>query len=455
MDIQFLGAAGTVTGSRYLIGEFGMRMLVDCGLFQGYKTLRRQNWEPLPFDVASLDAVVLTHAHLDHSGYLPLLVKHGFHGKVYCTSATRDLCHLLLPDSGHLMEEEANYANRHGTSRHAPALPLYSEADAVRALRLLTPVEFGHRQKLTSDFSLDFLRAGHILGAAMVRLRHRGITLLFSGDLGRPADPLMPPPASVGEADYLIVESTYGNRRHDPTDPALALGKVIRDTVARGGTVLIPSFAIGRAQEVLYHIQQLKLRGDIPAVLPVYLNSPMAAEATAIYLRHRPDQLLSAEQCEAVCKGARVVTSVEESIQLNADPLPKVIIAASGMATGGRVLHHLAALAPSSRNSIVFVGFQAGGTRGAAIVGGATAVKIFGEYVPVHAHICHIDNLSAHADQTEILAWLGQFSRAPVMTFITHGEPDAADALRRRIGEQLHWPCLVPQYRDRVELPPR
>ena len=452
MDIQFLGATGTVTGSKYLVTAQGCRILVDCGLFQGYKALRRQNWEALPFDPASLHAVILTHAHLDHSGYLPLLVRNGFRGKVYCTAATRDLCHLLLPDSGHLLEEEANYANRHGTSRHAPALPLYSEADAVRALKALEAVEFGHTLKLTNHLSMQFLRAGHILGAAMVRLRHHGRVLTFTGDLGRPHDPLMAAPQTLEETDYLVLESTYGDRLHEHEDPLAKLGKVIRDTTARGGVVVIPSFAVGRAQELLYYIWQLKQRGEVPAVLPVYLNSPMAADATAIYLKHRQDHLLDAAQCEAVCHTARIVNTVEESIALNESRTPKVIIAASGMATGGRVLHHLAAFAPDSRNTIVFAGFQAGGTRGAAMVGGATSIKIFGEYVPVRANVIQMSNLSAHADQQEILAWLAHLQRPPQQTFITHGEPDASDALRRCIEEKLHWNCRVPQYRDREEL---
>jgi len=453
MDIQFLGATGTVTGSKYLVTAGDFRLLVDCGLFQGYKTLRRLNWEPLPIEPASLDAVVLTHAHLDHSGYLPLLVENGFRGKVYCTAATRDLCHLLLPDSGHLLEEEANYANRHGTSRHSPALPLYSEADAIRALKSLSPFEFDHVLKLSDKLSIEFLRAGHILGAAIVRIRHGDRIFTFSGDLGRLHDPIMMPPAAISDTDYLVVESTYGDRMHDQEDPLETLGKVIRETTAHGGVVVIPSFAVGRAQELLYYIHQLKKRGEIPTVLPIYLNSPMAAEATSIYRRHRKDHLLSAEQCEAVCRTAHIVTSVEESIALNENRAPKVIIAASGMATGGRVLHHLAAFAPDSRNAIVFVGFQAGGTRGAAMVGGATSIKIFGEYIPVRARIVQISNLSAHADQQEILAWLGQLKRPPKRIFITHGEAAAADALRKRIEESLHWPCRVPQYCDREELP--
>jgi metallo-beta-lactamase family protein len=452
MEIQFLGATGTVTGSKYLVSTQGYRFLLDCGLFQGYKSLRQQNREELPFDPAELDAVVLTHAHLDHSGYLPLLVKNGFRGKVYCTSATRDLCQLLLPDSGHLQEEEANYANRHGTSRHAPALPLYSEADAVRALRQLAPVDFGHVLKLGDGVTIEFLRAGHILGAAMVRVRQADRSVLFSGDLGRLHDPLLPPPAAIEQADYLVVESTYGDRLHDPADPTVVLGSVIRDTAAHGGTILIPSFAVGRAQELMYYIRQLKQRREIPALLPVYLNSPMAVNATELFMRHRQDHLLDAAQCEAMCEGVRIVTSVEESIALNDNRSPKIIIAASGMATGGRVLHHLAAFAPDSRNAIVFAGFQAGGTRGAALVGGAVSVKIFGEYVPVRARVTQIDNLSAHADQGEILQWLSNFKQPPKRTFITHGEPAAADALRHRIVEQLGWECRVPMYRDRATL---
>jgi len=452
MEIQFLGATGTVTGSKYLVSTKGYRFLLDCGLFQGYKSLRQQNREELPFDPAELDAVVLTHAHLDHSGYLPLLVKNGFHGKVYCTGATRELCQLLLPDSGHLQEEEANYANRHGSSRHAPALPLYSEADAVRALRQLASVDFGHVLPLGDGVTIEFLRAGHILGAAMVRVRQGDRTVLFSGDLGRLHDPLLPPPAAVEQADYLVVESTYGDRLHDPADPAVMLGSVIRDTAAHGGTILIPSFAVGRAQELMYYIRQLKQRREIPALLPVYLNSPMAVNATGLYMRHRKDHLLDAAQCEAMCEGVHIVNSLEESIALNDNRSPKIIIAASGMATGGRVLHHLAAFAPDSRNAIIFAGFQAGGTRGAALVDGAASVKIFGEYVSVRARVAQIDNLSAHADQGEILQWLSNFRHPPKRTFITHGEPAAADALRHRIVEHLGWECRVPMYRDRATL---
>jgi metallo-beta-lactamase family protein len=452
MQLKFLGATGTVTGSRYLLSSKGVRMLVDCGLFQGYKQLRLRNWEPLPLDVRELEAVVLTHAHLDHSGYLPLLVKQGFKGQIFCSEATFDLCKILLPDSGRLLEEEANFANRHGTSRHRPALPLYSEADAVRALKFFTPIKFGAQVKIGGAFTVQLLRAGHILGAAMVSVLSATTSITFSGDLGRPHDPVMVAPTPLGKTDCLVLESTYGNRRHDPTDPLDLLGQTIRDTASRGGVTIIPSFAVGRAQSLQYYIGQLKRSGKIPPGLPIYLNSPMAADATALYRRHPHDHRLSHAECDQMCHAAHIVNSVEESIALNERQVPMVIIAASGMATGGRVLHHLKAFAPDSRNTILFAGFQAGGTRGAAMLAGAPEVKIYGEYVPIRAHVIHIDNLSAHADGSEILAWLGHAADAPKRTFITHGEPDAADAMRRSIEEQLHWDCRVPEHLESVEL---
>lgn len=453
MQIKFLGATGTVTGSKYLLTSGSAQILVDCGLFQGYKQLRLRNREPLPVSPSELAAVVLTHAHLDHSGYLPLLVKNGFSGKIYCSEATFDLCRILLPDSGHLLEEEANYANRHGFSKHSPALPLYSEADAVRSLKFFSPVKFGKRFKVCEGFTAELLPAGHILGAAIVSLRSGTTTITFSGDLGRPHDLIMVPPTSIEKTDYLVVESTYGNRRHDPADPGILLAQTIRETSNRGGVTIIPSFAVGRAQELLYYIHLLKKTGKIPAVLPVYLNSPMATDATQIYRKHRDDHRLTHEQCEAMCHAAKIVNSVEESIALNEKQVPMVIIAASGMATGGRVLHHLKAFAPDPRNTILFAGFQAGGTRGASMIAGADSIKIHGEYVPLRAQVKQIDNLSAHADGDEILSWLSHFSAPPKQTFITHGEPPAADELRRRIEETLHWQCRVPDYLESAELP--
>jgi metallo-beta-lactamase family protein len=452
MQLKFLGATGTVTGSKYLVTSGSANILVDCGLFQGYKQLRLRNWADLPVEPGELDAVVLTHAHLDHSGYLPVLVRNGFKGKIYCSEATYDLCKILLPDSGHLLEEEAAHANRHDYSRHHPALPLYTEADARHSLKFFAPVKFGKRFEPGGAFTCELACAGHILGAAIVVLRDSQTTITFSGDLGRVGDPIMRAPSLIEKTDYLVVESTYGNRRHDAADPIEFLGKTIRETIGRGGVVIIPSFAVGRAQALLYYLHLLKESGAIPPLLPVYLNSPMAADATAIYHRHHGEHRLSDEQCRAIRDAVRIVNSVEESIALNRQRMPMVIIAASGMATGGRVLHHLKAFAPDPRNTILFAGFQAGGTRGAAMIAGADSIKIHGEHVPLRAQVAQISNLSAHADGEEILGWLSHFKSPPKRTFIVHGEPDAAVALRKRIEEKLHWSCEVPDYLESVEL---
>jgi metallo-beta-lactamase family protein len=452
MKITFLGATGTVTGSKYLIECGATRALVDCGLFQGLKQLRLRNRAPLPFAPRDLDAVLLTHAHLDHSGYLPLLVKNGFRGPVYCTPATSDLCAILLPDSGHLQEEEAEFANRHGYSRHHPALPLYTRADAERCLEQLEPVEFGSEMMLGDDLRFRLHPAGHLLGAAMVHLFGGGTDLLFTGDLGRPHDLLLPPPTVIEEASHLVVESTYGDRLHTDSDPLDLLEKVVTSTASRGGSVVIPSFAVGRAQLVLLLLHQLKSAGRIPDI-PVFLDSPMAVKATEVFSRHVDGHRLERAECDAVCATARVVNSVAESKEIDRMRFPRIILSASGMATGGRVLHHLKALAPDPRNTVLFVGFQAAGTRGGTMIAGANSVKIHGEYVPVRAEIAVLDNISGHADYQEILEWLGHFRRPPRSTFITHGEPVAADALRLRIEEALGWHCVVPEYRESVELP--
>ncbi len=451
MTIQFLGATSTVTGSKYLVHAAGKQVLVDCGLFQGFKQLRLRNWGQFPVDPKSIDAVVLTHAHLDHSGYLPLLVKNGYKGPIFCTEATADLCGILLPDSGHLQEEDARYANRRGFSKHRPALPLYTEEDAKRCLSQLRPVEFAQSIKIAPGVDMRLLLAGHILGAAMIEMRCEGRILLFSGDLGRPNDLVMQPPARVEHADFLVIESTYGNRRHDMKDPLDVLADVITRTVARQGVVIIPAFAVGRAQTLLYAIHLLKIARRIPDV-PVYLNSPMAVDATNIYHRHRTEHRLTEEQCKSMCTTAKFVNSVEESKALNNKRGPMILISASGMLTGGRVLHHLKAFAPDARNTILLSGFQSGGTRGAALAAGAETVKIHGEQVPIRAEVATLSNLSAHADYVEMLDWLGHFSAPPRQTFITHGEPAAADALRQSIEEKLKWQCTVPEYLERASL---
>jgi metallo-beta-lactamase family protein len=451
VHLTFLGAAGTVTGSKYLVRAGRTRLLVDCGLFQGFKQLRLRNWAPLPLDPADIDTLLLTHAHLDHSGYIPLLVKHGFAGRVLCTEATRDLCTLLLPDSGFLQEQDAAFANRHGFSKHRPALPLYTLEDAKASLARFDTVPFRAQHKLGKNLSVRFVPAGHILGAAMIELRYRGTSVLFSGDLGRPNSPTMPDPTPIRRADYLLVESTYGDRLHDRQDPEDALAEIIKRTAARGGTVLIPSFAVGRAQTLLYHLERLKRAGRIPD-LPIYLDSPMAINASEMFCKDAGFNKLTPAECRAACGVAHYVREAEESKRLDANPMPAIIISASGMATGGRVLHHLKRFAPDPRNTVLFAGFQAGGTRGAAMTGGAERVKIHGDYVPVRAEVQNLHMLSAHADADEIMGWLKNFEKPPIMTYVTHGEPQAADALRLRIAEELGWPCTVPDYRDEVEL---
>lgn len=457
MELTFLGATGTVTGSKYLLTsktESGAskRILIDCGLFQGLKQLRLRNWAVLPINPKNIHAVILTHAHIDHSGYLPLLVKNGFSGKVYCSEATRDLCEVLLLDSAHLQEEEARYANKGGFSKHNPALPLYTQEDAQNALALLTPVDYEKDIDLGDGLILKLFPSGHILGSAFVRIHNKKTSILFSGDIGRPHDILMKAPATIKQADYLVVESTYGNRLHDQTDPKVKLAEVINQAVQRKGVVVIPVFAVGRAQELLYYIHLLKSSGAIDNNIPVYLNSPMAVDATAIFNHFKSEHRLTPEQSYALCHTAHMVNSIEASKQLNETKGPMIILSASGMATGGRVVHHLKAFAPNPNNTILFAGFQAAGTRGAAMLGGAESIKIHGEYVPVRAKVELISNLSAHADFSEIIAWLGGFQSPPKKTFITHGEPVAADAMRLHIEEQLHWRVTVPDYLETVTL---
>lgn len=451
LTMSFLGAAGTVTGSRYLIEDGEQRLLVDCGLFQGLKELRLRNWAPVPEAMAATQTILLTHAHLDHSGYLPLLVRDGWRGEVICTAATADLCGLLLPDSGFLQEKDAEFANRHGFSKHRPALPLYTARDAHDALERFRSIPFETDQEIMQGVRARFRRAGHILGAAFIELDWRGKKILFSGDLGRFDDPVMLDPVRPGDADVLVVESTYGDRSHDTADPQAALGDAIDRCVRRGGTVVIPSFAVGRAQSLLFHLSRLKSAGRLRNI-PIYLDSPMAEDASRILCRQPGDHRLSQAQCNTACGVAHYVRDVAESKALTASNMPKVIISASGMATGGRVLHHLKRFAPDAANLILFAGFQAAGTRGAAMLAGAREIKIHGNYFPVNAEVRNLSMFSAHADADEIMRWLRGFGRPPGMTFITHGEPSASEALRERIVCELGWRCHIPRHGEKLRL---
>lgn len=444
LAIGFFGASGTVTGSRYLLDDGRTRLLVDCGLFQGGRELRNLNWAPPPPELNGVDTILLTHAHLDHSGAIPRLVRNGWKGRVIATRATAELCELLLPDSGHLQEKDAQFANRRGYSRHRPALPLYTQNDALNALEHFQGVSFEEVTEVAPGISARFHRVGHILGAASIEIDWKGTRILFSGDLGRYGDAVMFDPAPPAAADYLIVESTYGDREHDGVSPEQALGESIERCVARGGTVVIPAFAVGRAQSLLYYISLLKQAGRLKGV-PVYLDSPMAIDASEIMCAHSGDHRLSHAQCRAACAVARYVRDAEESKALTADKNPKIIISASGMATGGRVLHHLSQFAPDPKNLILFAGFQAAGTRGAALVAGATSIKIYGEIVPVLAEVINLSMLSAHADCNEIMRWLSGMPHAPRKTFVTHGEASASDSLASRISSELGWDCTAPK----------
>lgn len=444
LEFCSLGAAGTVTGSKHVLTHQGRKLMVDCGLFQGLKNLREQNWEALPIALNSLDAVVLTHAHLDHSGYLPRLVKEGFKGPVFMTESTQKVAELILKDSGHLQEKDADYANRHGFSKHSPALPLYTVQDVEQAMAHFQLAPWHVTKPLPGGAELTFRRAGHILGAATAQIDWGGRRVVFSGDLGRYGDAVMHDPEPVDEADYVVIESTYGNRVHADADPADMLGAVIEGTVQRGGTVVIPAFAVGRVQALLYHLWSLRQAGRLKNV-PIYVDSPMATDATKLLCRFHEDHKLSQQACLDVCSVASYVNSVEESKALSANPYPKVIISASGMATGGRVLHHLVAFAQDHKNTVLFSGYQAAGTRGRTMLNGDKEIRIFGHWMPVRAEVAELSMLSAHADSNELMRWLGGFKRAPRQVFIVHGESEASEALRMRIGRELGWNAVVPR----------
>lgn len=444
--VSFLGGAGTVTGSKYLVEIDDARVLIDCGLFQGPKPLRRRNWDKPPFDPDYVDAVLLTHAHLDHSGYLPVLAKSGFKGPVYCTSGTKALAKVLLPDSGFLQEEDARYANHKGFSRHRPAAPLYTQADAEASLALLNVVEFEAPVDVATGIRATFRPAGHILGASSIRLEIAGRSITFSGDIGRQHDPVMKPPLAPAPTDFLVVESTYGNRVHAQESPIESLREIASSTLERNGVLLIPSFSVGRAQAILHLLAELKRTSRIPAT-PIYLNSPMSIDATSIYCQHMGEHRLDRKLCTEMCTAAQFVRSAEESRALNEKKGPMIVVSASGMATGGRVVHHLKAWLGDRRNTVLFAGFQAPGTRGASLVGGAGKVRMHGQEYAVLAQIEEISGLSAHADQNELIQWIEPVVRSGTRNvFVTHGEPEASQALAHRISSEYGLDVDIPAY---------
>ena len=446
LQIRFLGGADTVTGSKYCVEFDDQKLLVDCGLFQGYKQLRLRNWDPCPAPPKDIDAVILTHAHLDHSGYLPLLARNGFEGKVHSTSGTRDLCAILLPDSGHIQEEDAYFANKHGYAKHSPALPLYTQQDAKFCLQQF------HVEKLNTWFqpmrgwNAKFSSAGHILGAASLLLEVGGRRILFSGDLGRPDDSLMNPPDAPPQADTVLIESTYGNRSHPTENVNAELGDALRRVSARGGVAVVPVFAVGRAQAILHSIAQLKAQGAIPHGLPIFLDSPMAIHTTALFKRHMGEHRLNEKEVQAMDQVATMIATPEQSKALVKRHGPMVILSASGMATGGRVLHHLANHVGHHRNMVILTGYQSPGTRGASLASGAPTIRLHGKDLPVAAEIVQLNSASAHADGDQLLAWLKKMPQAPAQVYVVHGEREASDALRQRIERELKMRAIVPEH---------
>jgi metallo-beta-lactamase family protein len=465
MTLTFLGAARTVTGSKHLLDTGDHRVLFDCGLFQGLKELRERNWHPLPVRATDIHAVVLTHAHLDHTGYLPRLVGQGFRGRVFCTPGTADLARIVLEDAAKLQEEDAERANRKGYTRHHPALPLFTSKDADRAIAMLQPVGYERPMPVAPGMTVEFINAGHLLGSAYarVKLQSSGHTILFGGDLGRYSRPVLPDPSPVEEADVLLVESTYGDRTHERDDDGAGLARIVNETASRGGKVIIPAFALGRVEELLYWIKVLEDRRAIPE-LPVYVDSPMASAVLAEYREraHELDVDLSkgdgplARAARGLSLFAtarlRVISAIAESRQVQETAAPMIVISSSGMATGGRVLHHLKRALPDERNTVLFVGYQAAGTRGRALRDGIKVSRMHGEDVPVRARIEAIDSMSAHADAGEIMRWLGGFRRPPRVTYLVHGEPGPMDTLKARIERDLGWNVVAPEHQQTVEL---
>lgn len=466
MKLTFLGAARTVTGSKHLLTVENHRILIDCGLFQGLKDLRERNWQPLPFRAQEITAVILTHAHLDHSGYLPRLVGQGFRGRIFCTPATEELARIVLADAAKLQEEDAERANRKGYTRHRPAMPLFTVEDADRAMTLLQPVGYDRAVPVAPGVTAEFINAGHLLGSAYARVRveKAGKTILFGGDLGRYSRPVLPDPTTVPEADVLLVESTYGDRVHEKDDDGARLAQIIKATVDQGGKVVIPAFALGRVEELLYWIKLLEERRQIPEV-PVYVDSPMASAVLTEYQKRvtELDQEMQQSKDTRVARASqslclfctsrlKVISGIQESRRVQNSNDPAIVISSSGMATGGRVLHHLVRTLPDPKNTILFAGYQAAGTRGRLLKDGAKATRIHGQDVPVRARIEAVDSMSAHADANEIMRWLGGFTRPPALTCLVHGEPGPMDVLKARIERELKWTVRTPNHQETIEL---
>ena len=446
VSITFLGGTGTVTGSKYLVQHEGQSLLLDCGLFQGYKQLRLRNWQPLPVALDQIGAVLLTHAHLDHSGYLPLLVRDGYAGKVYATSGTRDLCAILLPDSGHIQEEDAAFLNRHKLSKHEPALPLYTRQDALHCLPHIKVRDWNKAFEPLPGWRVTLSSAGHILGASSVLLELAGRRILFSGDVGRPDDLIMNPPQPAPAADTVLIESTYGDREHPREDLLAELGPALQRAAARGGVAVLPVFAVGRAQAILHAIGLLKASGVVPKGLPVFLDSPMAIHTTEMFARHMGEHRLNAHDVHAMTQHATMLRTPDESRALASRHGPMVILAASGMATGGRVLHHLKQYLPDHRNMVALTGYQPPGTRGATLASGNKSVRIHGQDVAVNAEVVQLESASAHADARQLVQWLRSMPKAPDQVYVVHGDPGPADELRKRIQHELGWRAIVPEH---------
>lgn len=451
MTLTFLGAARTVTGSKHLLEVGNTRVLVDCGLFQGLKPIRERNWEPFAVPPGSIHTVVLTHAHLDHCGHLPRLVAQGFTGRIFCTGGTAELAKIVMADAAHLQEEDAERANRKGYTKHKPALALFTEADAVRAAAQLQPIGYNRPMPIAPGIELEFLNAGHLLGSAYARISvaTEGKTILFGGDLGRYSRPVLPDPSPVPDADVVLVESTYGNKVHEADDDGKHLATIVNETVERRGKIVIPAFALGRVEELLYWVRYLEEKKAIPE-LPVYVDSPMAVEALEEY-RDRMHELDEGLRNFYTAR-LRVIASIPESRKVQEDPRPSIVISSSGMATGGRVLHHLKRVLPDARNTVLFAGYQAEGTRGRMLKEGALTTRIHGEEVVVKARIESLDSLSAHADSNEIMRWLKGFKKPPSTLFLVHGEAGPMDALKARIETELKWNVKTPAHREKHNL---